>query len=172
MKHHVQRSLACLHGQELCLTRRALEIRQFHFGEIQGHGDKWWGKFALHVSGPWRLDGPEGLVTGSEDLGHSAAGTAGADSDGADVALTLQDVSLGRFFGVSPGKAGFMRLAGKGFVVEKVDVDAGAALTIRLSFQVAIRAFPAGTLDEAWRFFSPDADERHLVIVGDRLDET
>lgn len=52
MKNDVSLEMLGIVGKRLCLTRRSLDIRQFHFGDLRRDGDKSWGEWALHTSCP------------------------------------------------------------------------------------------------------------------------
>jgi hypothetical protein len=57
-------------GLRLSIVRRAADMLVLHFGVIRPHpsGEGTVADYALHVQCPWRLDGPQGTVTGSGDL--------------------------------------------------------------------------------------------------------
>ena len=101
-------------GLRLCLTRRSADLRQFHFGPVSRDGAKRWGTWALHLGCPWRLDGPDGLVTGSGDLRSRCPGSAASAKESVmwnyDTDGTLQDELLGRFLVAVPGKSGEIEL--------------------------------------------------------------
>jgi hypothetical protein len=72
----IEQKLSPLIGLRLSATHRAASMRMFDFGELQTVRSKLRGKdrfrtvgqFALHVQCPWRIEGPDGLVTGLSDL--------------------------------------------------------------------------------------------------------
>jgi hypothetical protein len=57
-------------GLRLSIIRRAADMLGLHFGAIRIHpsGTGTVADYALHVQCPWRLDGPNGTVTGRDDL--------------------------------------------------------------------------------------------------------
>ncbi len=71
-----------------------------HFGEIRPHhsGEGTVGDYVLHVQCAWRLDGPQGTVTGRDDLwiyaGPGERPAAWSYEDG----LSLQDRELANLF--------------------------------------------------------------------------
>jgi hypothetical protein len=62
--------LDMLIGLRLSIVRRAADMLGLHFGDIRPHpsGEGTVGAYTLHVQCPWRLDRPNGTVTGSGDL--------------------------------------------------------------------------------------------------------
>jgi hypothetical protein len=62
--------LDMLIGLRLSIVRRAADMLGLHFGDIRPHpsGEGTVGAYTLHVQCPWRLDRPNGTITGSGDL--------------------------------------------------------------------------------------------------------
>ncbi len=60
------RRLEELIGLNLSIARRAADMRVLHFGEITVDDDERGstGEIALHIQCPWRIEGPDGIVTG------------------------------------------------------------------------------------------------------------
>ena len=170
-----QRRVEAIVGQPLCLTRRALDLRIFHFGRLRVEGKRTYGQWALHIACPWRIDGPGGLLTGSGDARHLATpGRTGVPPDrAADITeITVQDVALGAMLGVYPEKLAAMMAPPDAFVVSDLAIGAGFALTLTFApGRERLTVMPDGTQDESWRFFSLDSDDPHLVILGDRIEE-
>lgn len=63
-----EQALQKLAGLGPAATRRAADTRVFHFGGFTVSGDGSWGEYALHVPCAWRIDGPDGVLTGRADL--------------------------------------------------------------------------------------------------------
>jgi hypothetical protein len=61
-------ALSQIVGLPLTAVRRAADMRTFQFGSLRPIGRGSVGDFALHVQCPWRIEGPEGIVTGRLDL--------------------------------------------------------------------------------------------------------
>ncbi|MGH7488042.1 MAG: hypothetical protein ACREMY_20950, partial [bacterium] len=57
-------------GLQLSIVRRAADMLVLHFGPIRPHpsGEGTIGDYALHVQCPWRIDAPNGTLTGRDDL--------------------------------------------------------------------------------------------------------
>src|SRR5207247_574846 len=72
----IEQELSPLIGLRLSATHRAGPMRMFDFGELRTIGSRLRGsdsvrrvgQFALHIQCPWRIEGPEGFVTGLSDL--------------------------------------------------------------------------------------------------------
>src|SRR5688572_17929415 len=86
-------------GLKLSVARRAGDMRGFHFGEMQEVDRGTVGQYALHVSCPWRIDGPEGIVTGRNDLWEHISGTLMPDDWEPSIDDNLQDIQLSNLFG-------------------------------------------------------------------------
>lgn len=67
-EERVQQELQKLVGLELTATARAADMRGFHFGELRRYRGRTVGGFALHVQCAWRIEGPDGVVTGRSGL--------------------------------------------------------------------------------------------------------
>ncbi len=150
---------------------RAADMRCFHFGQLREADGRYMGEYALHVQCPWRIEGPEGLITGRLDLWEPAAdspdidwGTWDFDED-----ENLQDKlieTLLRGYDVQTGS--FVDETGW-LVVEAVAGDAYGGATITLSGGFRLVIFPAGTRGEDWRIFCPETNEPHFVIAGGKV---
>src|SRR5262245_34261091 len=64
----IESRLSPLIGKRLSIARRAADMRVLHFGDVRAVDEGTVGEFALHIQCPWRIDGPEGIVTGRTDL--------------------------------------------------------------------------------------------------------
>jgi hypothetical protein len=149
--------LSPLLGLTLTIARRAVDMRMFHFGPVRLVDGGSVGDFAIHVQCPWRIEGPEGIVTGRSDLWEPADADVPFDEKWHyDKSPNLQDLRLD----------GLLIQSVKPFVVEKVDADEFGGVAICLSQGYVLRLFPAGTRGEDWRFFQPTRDAPHLVITG------
>ncbi|HWB29882.1 MAG TPA: hypothetical protein VG736_05205 [Vicinamibacterales bacterium] len=155
-------------GLPLSLSRRGTTMRIFHFGAITSEGTRAYGEFALHLQCPWRIEGPEGLVTGSRDVFEPPdSRVSSADPDWNYDSGNLQDVLVAKWLGTTPGKVGFARSAVvPPLIVEAVSSDRFLGLKIALSGGHRLSVFPDGTAGEAWRFFRPCVPEEPLVIDG------
>lgn len=162
--------LRVIRGQRLCLTRRSLDVRQFHFGSLTVDGRKRWGQWALHVACPWRVDGPAGLITGSSDSSHPREALRN-EATAAVERLSVQDEALARIMESESQSFGEATNRGEALIVESIVVDNGMTLKLTFSGHYTLTVMPAGVRDEAWRFLQPDGDEEQLVVVGDHLDD-
>jgi hypothetical protein len=157
-------------GQPLGLTRRTLDLRQFHFGPLTIDGAKRWGRWSLHIACPWRLDGPSGLVTGSADFRHRSH-RVGPDVDrGSADYFCRQDEALAMFMGAVPQAFGRLEAVEDPHTVVQAEVDERLVLEVRLSGGFLLTVMSAGVEDEAWRFFSHEGTEPHVVIIGDHVE--
>src|SRR4051794_21768778 len=74
-KARIEEALRSLVGLKLSSTHRAADMRIFSFGEITTSdigGTR--AKYGLHVQCPWRIDGPDGIITGRRDLWDHISG--------------------------------------------------------------------------------------------------
>ena len=76
-------------------------MRIFHFGQIKTVKDGTIGEYALHVQCPWRIEGPQGIVTGRSDLWEPTEADADFDWDSWDYEKdgNLQDKLIGSLLG-------------------------------------------------------------------------
>src|SRR5262252_4212631 len=68
MRQHLIMALSQLVGLPLTAARRAADMRVFQFGTLRPVNRGSVGDFALHVQCSWRIEGPDGIVTGRLDL--------------------------------------------------------------------------------------------------------
>jgi hypothetical protein len=142
-------------------------MRIFHFGAITSEGSRTYGEFALHLQCPWRIEGPEALVTGSSDVfTPSDPRVSSLDPEwDYDTSGNLQDELVAKWLRTTPGKAGFARSAVvPPLIVEAVSAEPFFGLKITISGGYLLSVFPDGTAGENWRFFRPGMSEEHLVI--------
>src|SRR6266849_1572963 len=66
-RQQVIAALSQIIGLPLTATRRAADMRTFQFGTLRPVDRGSVGDFALHVQCPWRIEGPDGIVTGRMD---------------------------------------------------------------------------------------------------------
>lgn len=77
-RNDIESAFRKLAGKQLSIARRAGSGRNFHFGEVREYPAdnlgraRTGGEFALHLGSPWRIEGPNGMVNGSEDIWHHA----------------------------------------------------------------------------------------------------
>jgi hypothetical protein len=154
-------ALSQIVGLPLTAVRRAADMRTFQFGSLRAVERGSLGEFALHVQCPWRIEGPDGIVTGRLDLWEPVEDDAPYEENwDYEKSPNLQDARLERWLAEN-----------RGFLAVK-DVDAdefgGAAISFDRGF--VLRMFPAGTRSEDWRLFRPKTGAPHLVISGGRVE--
>jgi len=119
------------------------------------------GEFALHTEAPWRLRGPEGIVTGRGDIFATPDGTwstTACDSVGG----TLFDERL---------KALGESLEDGSRIVRTTTVDPVGTLVLTLSGGLVFEVFPEESYStEQWRFFRPASDDPHVVVTAQGLE--
>lgn len=146
-------------------------MRVFHFGAVRPHhsGRGSVGAYALHVQCPWRLIGPDGILTGSSD--YDAPPANGAEIDRNDPkAGTLQNVRLAALLGGYDPETRSHVNAAESLVVVAVTADRFGGVDIALTGDVRLQLFPDGSLDEDWRFFDASGDKAHFVAAGGRFE--
>jgi hypothetical protein len=165
-----QAALQPLVGLRLSIARNAAGMRIFHFGAIRPHrtGKGTVGAYALHLQCPWRIVGPDGIVTGSSD--HNEPPTQGAEIDRNDPkAGTLQNVRLAALLGGYDSEARSHINATDALVVTAAAADPFGSVDISFTGDVRLQVFPDGSDGECWRFFEPSSDKAHFVVDGGRI---
>ncbi len=156
-REQVIAALSQIIGLPLTAARRAADMRTFQFGALRPVDRGSVGDFALHVQCPWRIEGPDGIVTGRLDLWEPVDDNAPFDENwDYEKSPNLQDARLEQWLARNES---FL-------VVKSVDADefGGAAIIFGQGF--VLRLFPAGTRGEDWRLFRPKTGAPHLVIIG------
>jgi hypothetical protein len=154
--------LCPLIGLRLSASYRAADMRIFHFGILKpAHNRGQVGEFALHVQCPWRIECPEGILTGRYDLFEPAEMHEGFeyenwDWDGNE---TLQDRLITQFISVAP-------------TVEAVETGIHGSASVIMAGGYNLVLFPAGSHGEDWRIFKPGSNDEHFVISAGRIGET
>jgi hypothetical protein len=144
-------------------------MRVFHFGEIREVDRGTIGQYALHIQCPWRIDGPNGIITGRLDLWEHASGKAMPDEWEPSTDDNLQDLRLGELLGSYDAKTRSHVNITKRLVVERVQASNVGDLDITLSGGYRLLVFPAGSKGESWRIFEPDKDSPHFVVEGNEV---
>lgn len=151
-------------GLQLSAIRRAADMVMLHFGPMRPHasGRGTVGEYALHVQCPWRFDSPTETITGRDDLWeYGGAGEAPEDWT-YDKGLSRQDAKLTTYFGLPDRRGGWL-IETPRLLVLAVEASTRGDLSIHLSENHALIVFPAGTGEEAWRFFATTGDH-HVVF--------
>lgn len=158
IREQVTVALCQIVGLPLTASRRAADMRTFQFGKLRSVERGSIGDLALHVRCPWRIEGPEGILTGRLDLWEPIDVDSKLNDEAWDYEKSpnLQDFRLDQWLSRN----------GSLLVVENVDADnlGGGAIFFALGF--VLRLFPAGTRGEDWRLFRPKTDAAHFVISG------
>ncbi len=136
-------------------------MRTFQFGVLRPVDRGSAGDFALDVQCPWRIEGPQGIVTGRSDLWTSIEDDAPFDENwDYETSPNLQDARLELWLAQNESS----------LVVKNVDADEFGGAAISLDQGFVLRLFPAGTRGEDWRLFRPKTDTPHFVIVGGEVE--
>jgi hypothetical protein len=165
--------LQVLVGLKLSIARRAADLRNFHFGPTRKVEGGTIGAYALHIQCPWRIEGPEGIVTGRSDLWQPVDKTKAIDWDNWDYDEyeNVQDERIEAWLGGYDPETHSSINDGDSLVVEKVQADNCGGAIIVLSGGYRIVMFPAGSRGEDWRIFEPgNRERRHFVISGGRIE--
>lgn len=167
----IERRLQPLIGLPLSIVRRAADMRIFHFGAISFEQEKSFGQFALHLQCPWRIDQPDGIVTGHADLWCPIDAGADIDWDAWDYDAdgNLQDFRLAALFRAADSPSGVVGQPAD-YIVHALGADGLGGLIVRFGERYTLRVFPSGSCAEDWRFFAPGSKD-HVVIIGGRLEQ-
>jgi len=120
------------------------------------------GTWALHIQCPWRIECAGTIYVGKSDLCEQ-----GSESN--EIVKLADDKITALFDGFSRA-VGTTSPGGDGLVVLEVRGDGFGGVWITLSEKFRLVIFPDGTKSEAWRFFSPGSNEKHLVVEGGAID--
>ena len=157
-------------GLRLSIVRRAADMLVLHFGVIRPHpsGEGTVADYALHVQCPWRLDGPQGTVTGSGDLWvYAGPGERPPDWSYED-GFSLQDRKFATVFARDEKTRSWVNASDRFVVIAAKQTNRGD-VTLELANGYAILLFPASGQHEAWRLFASGSD-RHLVFPTEERD--
>jgi hypothetical protein len=155
-------------GLRLSIVRRAADMLVLHFGDVRAHqsGSGTVGAYALHVQGPWRLDGPREIITGRGDLWDYAGPGERPVSWSHEDGLSLQDQRLNDLIGPRDETTLSWVNETDRLVVTSARQTSRGDVRLELTGGLAILLFPDGSRREAWRLFSPAARD-HLVFPDD-----
>ena len=152
-------ALTALRGTRLTELGRAADLQLFTFVLPGGGGTR-----ELHVTCPWRLVGPAGLLVGSSDSWRPAAPDTPDEEFGRGaMGARLRDVR----------NAEVRDLLGAGVEVVAAEADAVGGLVVRLAGGLRLEVFPDASHAEHdelefWRLFEPGGP--HVVVGSDGLD--
>jgi hypothetical protein len=155
-REQVLSQLAQIVGLPLAAARRAADMRTIQFGKLRPVEEGSVGDFALHIQCPWRIEGPDGIITGRSDLWKPLEW--GPDIDfktwDYDTSPNVQDMQFKQFLAQhSPA-----------LIVRSVEADDFGGAVLHFDEGFALRWFPAGSRGEDWRLFRPNMDMPHFVI--------
>ncbi len=171
MKDEIERTLRVLVGLPFWDMGRAATLQWFCFGEARTvrsplNGTvKTVGEYALHLECAWRLTGPGEIIVASRDRYYPSGDP---------------DVELPEFEWDVPGanrcdhhsRAFIEKHRANPLVVKAIYADRYGSLTVELSGDHQIEAFPDSSLGrEYWRFFEPATEKRHFVVTGFGVEE-
>jgi len=164
----VEEALQPLVGLKLSIARRAADMRNFQFEAIRQVADGLVGQYALHISCPWRIDGPDGIFTGRSDLWEHISGQVMPDDWEPSTKDNLQDARIQQLLkGYDADANSFINTTGD-LVVTSVKASRLGDAIIELSRGYRITLFPQSPRGESWRIFRPgDPDYPHFVVDGD-----
>jgi hypothetical protein len=152
---------------KLSIIRRAADMLVLHFGAVRAHssGRGTVGEYALHIQCSWRLDRPDGTITGRSDLWEYAGQGKRPDDWSYEDGLSLQDKKLSEVFGEPDERLGWVNRP-DGFSVLLVEESTQGDVKISLSNAHSISIFPDSCASEAWRFFAL-SDRLHHVFPAE-----
>ncbi len=151
-------------GIRLSIVRRVADMLVLHFGPIRPHrsGKGTVGDYAFHVQCAWRFDGPNGTITGCDDLWDYAGPGERPENWSHEDGHSLQDQRLGQYFEWDESTRSWVNESDR-FAVVATEQSAQGEVKLELSSDYAIVVFPASSRREAWRFFESDSDD-HLIF--------
>ena len=156
------------------VTHRAADMRLLHFGNLKtGIGRKGQpttgGDVALHIQCPWRIEGPNGIVTGRGDLWEPSIENPKVDFD----KWNYEDGNLQdrQFFELLKGKdkgTGSPLNLTDNLVVESVQGDNQGGFRLALSGGYVLAVFPHDSHGESWRMLTfSNEKNKHFVVSAE-----
>ncbi len=151
-------------GLRLSIIRRAADMLVLHFGAIRPHpsGEGTVADYALHIQCAWRIDAPNGTLTGRDDLWEYTGPGERPANRSYDDGLNLQDLKFRTVFTRGESTRSWVN-ASDGFGVAASKQTNRGDVTLALVNGYSILLFPAGCSGEAWRLFAPGSG-RHVVF--------
>jgi len=161
-RQEVLDQLRQLLGLPLSAARRAADMRTLQFGPLREVDRGSVGDFALHILCPWRLEGPDGIITGQSDVFEPIERSPEFDFDNWDYERSgnLQDSQFEHL----------LRRQSEDLVVQEIDADDFGGAVIHFRNHIVLRIFPSGTRGEDWRLFRPGRGSPHFVIAEGAVD--
>ena len=164
-------------GLKLTIARRSADMRIFHFGPIRKISGGTIGDYALHVQCPWRIEGPQGIVTGRSDLWEPPVIIPGVQWDPIEHydRGNLQDVLIRKWLGGYDPETHSPINQTDQFFVEGVQADNCGGAVITLSGGYRLVLFPTGAAQsEDWRLFRPTVDSSgstpYFIVTGGKIE--
>lgn len=176
----VAQALEKLVGLELECTTRAADMRGFGFGEERMIPDERRpgekrpvSEVVLHIQCAWRIDGPDGILTGRADFWDPVDELTGPDFErwDNDRDANLQDHRIATWLKVPAGNFMERAMPGTWPRVEAVRATGMGGAQLDFSDGMRLTLFPHGSRGEDWRIFSPGDDSSHFVIAAGRVEE-
>ena len=141
-----------------------------HFGLIRPHpsGEGTVGDYALHIQCAWRIDSPNGTLTGRDDLWEYAGPGERPANWSYDDGFSLQDQKFGSVFIRDEATRSWVNES-DGFGIAEANQTRRGDVTLTLVNGYSILLFPAACTGEAWRLFAPGSG-RHVVFPTEQRD--
>jgi hypothetical protein len=166
----IEAHLAPLVGLPIAIARRAANMRVLHFGEVVEIPNGSLGEYALHLKCAWRIEGPEGIVTGRRDLYEPVGPVADYDSWDYEEG-NLQDRRVQELLqGYDERTRSEVNATGL-LVVERVSADDFGGFALSLTGGCRLVVFPDGSVDESWRLLQRDRSIPHVVFADGQLSQ-
>ena len=139
-------------------------MRVLHFGTVREDESGSWGEYALHLQCPWRLDGPDGVVTGQGDLWEHPTLEVPPQDWSYEHGDNLQDVRVGALLGGRDERThSWLNTKPGALTVMRVQGEESGELTVTFSGGFRLRVFPDTSRSEAWRLLAPGGGGAHYV---------
>jgi hypothetical protein len=169
-ERRTKQALKVLTGLPIWGARRALDVFIFDVGAhrptLNSKGEQVEvGEYALHISCPWRIVGPEGMAVGSEDRWYPAD----EDSDWSEFnpdGPTLFGFRMSTWLDAHRTSP---------LVIGSVTTDRVGGFKLNLGQEWALEVFPADSLQrelcERWRLFRPGESSPSFVVTNLGIEE-
>lgn len=170
MRERIEEALQGLVGLPLGAMWRAAGLLKFNFGKKElvpdgkGGTEETW-DYSLHITCEWRIVGPEGIVTGTNDK-YFRAGEQWSD-------LSDFDDNVSGSSRLDERRTRFMEeRKGNPLVVEGVSADNVGSFRLLFSDGYHLDVMPFHTVPyEHWRLFRPGDLDSHFVVTGEGIED-
>lgn len=142
--------------------------RHFYFAGGSRGGHDRASEYTIGVECPWRIEGPDAIIVGSDDYFEPASGSDEAGSDSQGSRRDLQEQLIVGLLGELKG--GRMESFVSKFVVVSIRVESFGGFRIEMSGNYTLAVFPASRNQMEWIYLRPGL--KSFVYMEGKLSRT